>query len=138
MTNEESAPAPDHGPAVAVRVLLSPDRKRVAVAVPAARSDPRDRREHRIWFAVDPDPIGTTVSVALWYTDDEVRDWHPVIDLDELRDLVDHWRTVGPAERTACKRHPGGDGCCFPDALGTVAGDLEDRAETVREWLWNG
>lgn len=135
MTNEEPGPAPDHGLSVAVRVLLSPDGKRVAVAIPADRSEPTDRREHRIWFAVDPDPVGTTAPVAFWYTDDEVRDWHPVIDLDELRGHIGHWRATGPDRRHEFP-HPEGSSCCFPEALGTVASDLEDYAETVREWLW--
>lgn len=134
MTNEEPGPAPDHALGVAVRVLLSPDGKRVAVDIsphPLAGDLKADRR---LVIGVDPDASHADIAAM---ADDEVRDWHPMIDLDELRGHIEHWRVTGPGRRGECGRHgDGADGCCFPEALATVASDLDDHAVMVRERLW--
>lgn len=130
MTNEEQAPAPEDPERSPVRVLLSPDRKRVAVAIPSGRAG------HRIWFAVEPDPVGSPPPVVWALEDHEVRDWIPVVDLDELRGHVAHWRATGPHRSGECAGKVLPDACCFPDGMASAVSDLEDVIGAVEEAVW--
>lgn len=130
MTNAEPTPAPEDPERSPVRVLLSPDRRRVAVAIPPGHAD------RRLWFAVGPDPAGGSLPVVWALEDHEVHAWIPVVDVDELREQVSHWRATGPHRSGECAGRVAPDTCCFPEGAMSAVSDIEDLIGATEAAVW--
>jgi hypothetical protein len=129
MTHSVLGPASSSGKA---RVLLSPDGKQVALAIPQGRTaDPEVR-----WFVLDAESIGVERLAAWGATTTEVREWIPVVGVNELHEHIEHWRATAAGRSGECSDRVVPGICCFPEGVATAVSDVEDLIMKTEEETW--